>query len=155
MTDKVLKDISTIEQLIDKGDIENKEVSQKGTYWQLEHSLKVLKAIAKLLIASKPEEYNPKFSLAKWVILISGKIPRGKGRAPKKTISQEEDNITVEKLKSRVDELRELMKTVKTLPHDSFFPHPLFKDVKYKWAVRFMSIHTRHHLAIIDDIMKK
>jgi hypothetical protein len=36
---------------------------------------------------------------------------------------------------------------------DHFFEHPYFGKLKLKETIRFLEIHTTHHLSIIEDIV--
>ena len=40
------------------------------------------------------------------------------------------------------------------LEKNSFFIHPLFKQLNKKQTIKFLKLHTNHHLKIIKDILK-
>ena len=43
---------------------------------------------------------------------------------------------------------------LENISKDHYFEHPFFGKIKRKETIRFLEIHTNHHLKIIDDILK-
>lgn len=140
ISSKLNQQLTELASFIKAGDQLNTKVSSKGTYWHLDHSLQVLHAITDDLINSHPEDYRPKFSLPKWIIMTTGFIPRGKGRAPKQTIPTGE--ISEEELLSSLDSFKEASKNLNDLAVDKSFRHPLFGSLNLKDTIKFMGIHT-------------
>lgn len=130
----------------------NPEVSKTHVAWQIDHSLKVVIAIALALKSSNPLEYNPKFSMLKSAILTTGFIPRGKARAPKEVNNREA--ISIESIEEQIVEAENLFAEVELLPENSFFTHHMFGDLNLKTTLKFIGIHTKHHIKIIKDIIK-
>lgn len=128
-------------------------VSKKSVVWHVHHSLLVMSGICFLLEKSNPNDYDPKFSFLKWGIMTFGIIPRGKARAPKEVVPPENFSLTdLESLFSKVElQLKELEK----LSENQFYRHHLFGDLKLQTSIRFIGIHTKHHLKIIRDIVVK
>ena len=56
-------------------------------------------------------------------------------------------------LQLHVNKTRETIKGLETVSKDHFFPHPYFGNLKKKETIRFLEIHTNHHLKIIRDII--
>jgi hypothetical protein len=152
MSSKLNKQLTELASFIKKGDQFNPKVSNKGTYWHLDHSLQVLHAILKALTNSNPRDYQPKFSLPKLMIMTIGFIPRGKGRAPKHTIPA--GKISEEELFSALEKIKEATKNLNDLSKKNNFRHPLFGCLNLNDAIKFMRIHTQHHLKIMRDIVK-
>ncbi|MBN8675744.1 MAG: hypothetical protein J0L56_16545 [Chitinophagales bacterium] len=126
-------------------------VSQATVGWHLEHSLLALVKMISATEHSNPADYRWKFNLKRSVVLLLGKIPRGKAKAPStvkpgETISTGTIIPLLEKAKQKVE-------LFEKLGSDKFFTHPVFGDVKLKQARRVIAIHTAHHLAIINDIL--
>jgi hypothetical protein len=142
--------IAELESVINKGDLFHSAVSNKSTYWHVAHSLQVLSGIPEVLKNSNPSDYNPKFSWTKLIILNTGYIPRGKGRAPQHTLPQ--DKITKEELLVHLKKVKYASTKLKDLPTGKTFRHPLFGWLNLKDTLTFMKIHTHHHLKIIKDI---
>ena len=130
----------------------NSKVSKAAVGWHIEHILLALNKIIKALERSNPTEYRPKLSFAKFFVFTFNKIPRGIAKAPA--------NVwPVEKFSS--ESTRELFKTsylslrkLSALQKDNYFEHPYFGKINLKPAIKFLRIHTKHHLKIIDDILK-
>ena len=128
-------------------------VSQASVGWHLEHSLLALVKMVSATEHSNPADYKKKFNFKRFLVLLLGKIPRGRAKAPSavkpgETISAETIIPLLEKAKQKVE-------LFEKLSSDKFFTHPVFGDVKLKQARRVIAIHTAHHLAIINDILKK
>jgi hypothetical protein len=130
----------------------NQEISKSNVGWHIEHSLLTLNAIIDFLPNSNPKEYKWKFNFIRIVILTIKKIPRGKGKAPK--VVQPKENYTLESLNNHLSVTKEKIKELKLMSSDRFFIHPYFGKIKLKQTINFLEIHTKHHLDIINDILK-
>ena len=153
MLDKLYLQLEELNYFIDLGDQKNPEVSKAGTYWHIDHTLNVIKGIIQTLEESDPKDYQSKFSILKWVIMTFKIIPRGKAKAPKQTLSIQE--ATQESL---LDKHASTVADVARIPEirsEKIFKHPIFGWMKKKETVKFITIHTHHHIKIIRDIAKK
>lgn len=153
MIERLQQQLKKIKKYIDNGDQKAPSVSDKGIYWQLDHTLNVITGITQVLSESNQTDYHPKNNFFKWVIMTTGYIPRGKGRAPKETIS--EVAIHKEELMNSYQLALESVDKLPVLPKDKTFKHPLFGWLRLEQTIKFMGIHTHHHLKIIRDITKK
>ena len=45
--------------------------------------------------------------------------------------------------------------TIESLDKNAYFKHPLFGNINKKRLAQFLTLHTNHHLKIINDINKK
>lgn len=151
---KSIKDqLKTIAKELDKGNLVAASVSKKGTYWHLDHSLRVIEGVLETLISSKPEDFSPRINFWKKIILLTGYIPRGKGKAPKQVVPLPE--ISKDDLLKRLESIQVLLSKSENTHKKAHFNHPLFKDLNKKQTLRFLRIHTHHHLKIIADINKR
>lgn len=92
------------------------------------------------------------------VILLFGRIPRGKGKAPEPArpgddvdpavlgTALDEFKMTLEQLEGQLGAL-EAQRAVR--------PHPYFGGLRPAQWLRFIEIHQDHHQRIIDDIRKQ
>lgn len=151
--EKIEQQLQEIKQLIELGDISNTAVSKVGSYWQLDHSLRVINGIPKAIENSNPKEYAPSFNLKKLLIMTFKKIPRGKGRAPKNVLPTEA--ITKDGLLIQLENATSGLHILNQLEPKCHFKHPYFGHLNVKESKKFLSIHTEHHLKIVRDIMKK
>ncbi len=105
------------------------------------------------LAKSNKEEYKWKFSLSRIIIMATKRIPRGRAKSPKSVRPQ--TDIHKESLSLHLKLTRDNLKQLEHLDYGQYFDHPYFGHLKLKQAIRFLEIHTLHHLKIIRDIKGK
>ena len=141
-----------LESHIPNFDKTNSRISNSTIGWQIDHCLLVINGVIKQLEISNPTEFQPKFNLPKFIVFTTGKIPRGKARAPK--IVMPISIATAEELNSNIEIAKNKVSKLNNLPKNSFFKHPFLSDLNVKQTEKFLAIHTKHHLKIIEDILK-
>ncbi len=146
-------ELNRIEQYLIHRDSLNKEVSKVAVGWHLDHSLKVINGICDSLRASNPETYKRKFNIARAFSFTFGFIPRGRAQSPKSVLPP--DTIKTADIVSQLAMARDKLVTLESLDNKSNFKHPVFDQLNKKQARRFIEIHTRHHLKIVQDILKE
>jgi hypothetical protein len=144
--------VNELENKIDSKDVFNSQVSQVNVSWHLAHSLKVLYNIIKVLQSSNPADYRWKFNRSRSFIYFINFIPRGKGKAPKAVIPA--NDISTEELYKDIAAVRQLLEEIERLDPKSNFTHPYFGQLNLKQTKKFLALHTKHHLKIIDDIIR-
>ena len=130
----------------------NSKISSSSIGWQIDHCLLVINGIIDQLEVSNPSAFEPKFNLPKFIVFTTGKIPRGKARAPK--IVMPVDVATADELKSKIELAKTNILKLNSFPINAHFKHPFFNDLNTKQTEKFLAIHTKHHLKIIEDILK-
>lgn len=130
----------------------NPNVSNSTIGWQIDHCLLVINGVISQLEISNPEEYHPQWNFNKFFVLSTRKIPRGKIRAPK--VVTPIDVATLEDLKAKIEIAKSNISKLNNLPKNAFFKHPFLGDLNLKKAEKFLAIHTKHHLKIIQEILK-
>lgn len=146
--------ISQLESKITDFQTTNVAVSQSTVGWQIEHSLKTIDQIVLAMKNSEPKNYQWKFNFKRFLILnVLRKIPRGKARAPK--IVRPEGKITTSLLENSFKKVKETILTWQNLDKNANFIHPFFGNLNKKATEHFLELHTKHHLKIINDILKK
>ena len=131
----------------------NTKISSKNVAWQIDHILRVIIETCKLLIKSDPTDYIWEFNKIKSAIFLTGIIPRGVAKAPKVVMT--EGKVSLEDLKQQVEETKLQIEGLKNLPKKANFKHPYFGYLDLKESKKFLSIHSRHHLKIMKDIIEK
>jgi hypothetical protein len=149
----IYKSLLAIENAIPFYGQHQKSVSAKNVAWHLDHSLKVINSVCDALKTSNPEDYKSTFSFIKFYIFLRGSIPRGKATAPKSVVSN--DEILKSAIELQLIEAKINLQVIKNLAANSHFQHPYFGKLSLKKSQRFLAIHTNHHLAIVNDILKK
>ena len=144
--------VNKLENNIDRKDVFNRQVSQVDVSWHLAHSLKVIHNIIKVLQSSNPDDYRWRFNRSRSFVYFINFIPRGKGKAPKAVIPAEE--ISKEELNKDIATVRQLLEELQHLDAKSNFTHPYFGQLNLKQTRKFLAIHTKHHLKIIEDIIR-
>lgn len=130
----------------------NFKVSNSTIGWQIDHCLLVINGIIGQLEISDPSKYQPKWTFPKFLVFTTGKIPRGKAKAPKVVIPTQV--ATQEELIAKLAAAKNNVLKLDTFSENQFFNHPFFKDLNVKQTEKFLVIHTKHHLKIIEDILK-
>jgi hypothetical protein len=130
----------------------NPKVSNSTIGWQIDHCLLVINGIIGQLEISDPSKYQPKWTFPKFIVFTTGKIPRGKAKAPKVVIPTQV--ATQEELLAKLAAAKNNVLKLDSFSENQFFNHPFFKDLNVKQTKKFLTIHTKHHLKIIEDILK-
>jgi len=149
---KLQQQIEELATYLPQKDQKNEAVSRSTVGWQLDHILRVIVGIAQEIKKSKPEDYHWKFNFKRLVILGSGYIPRGNAKAPK-VVRSEKDIFEASEIESLINKAKEEIQSLPALPAKANFEHPYFGLLTKKQTIRFLEVHTNHHLKIIRDIL--
>ncbi len=149
---KLIELVNELETYILQSDKVAPSISQSSIGWQIEHCLLTINLVTKALQQSNPTLYKSKFSLAKLIFFTTKTIPRGKAKAPKIVQPQQ---FTQQSLLANIATVNTSINILHSLPHNHFFAHPYFGNLQLHQAIKFLEIHTQHHLKIIKDINKK
>jgi hypothetical protein len=130
----------------------NAAISKEPVGWHIQHSLLVALQIITAVEKSNPTEYKPAFNMRKFIIYTLNKIPRGKAKAPESVIPS--TSISANDLNNNIEKLKSRLTVLDTLQPGSFFKHPYFGNLNLKETKKMLRLHTKHHLNIINDIIK-
>jgi hypothetical protein len=144
--------VHELESKITQNEKLNTAVSQKSVGWHIQHSLLVGLQIINAVEKSNHENYKWKFNLNRSFVYTLNKIPRGKGKAPESVKPSVAFNI--DDLNKDFQLLKTRLHVLNDLHPSSYFKHPYFGDLNLKATVKMLEIHTRHHLDIINDIIR-
>ena len=131
----------------------NPSVSESRVGWQLDHSLKVIHGVCTITIKTNPDKYKKNFNLWRSILFTLCHIPRGKTKDPKIVLPPE--IITEDDLRKQLQASKKLIEQVKPLPKTSHFIHHVFGTLSKQQVLRFLEVHTKHHLKIVNDIKNK
>ncbi len=129
----------------------SEKVSASFVGWHIEHALLTIDIITEALAHSNPDKFKRRFSLAAGYVFTTGKIPRGRAQAPDSI--RPKNNFDAASLKEHIYITNEKIKVLETLTRNHHFEHPFFGELNLKPAMKFLFIHTKHHLHIINDII--
>jgi hypothetical protein len=150
--EKIKALINELEQNIPKHDLINIKVSNASVGWHIEHTLLTFNLVMEAMKKSNPADYKWQFNLSRTIIMGLNIIPRGKARAPK--IVQPKNDFTKESLQQHVALAKQKLKYFKDLQANNYFEHPYFGNLNLKPTIKFLKLHTKHHLKIINDIVR-
>lgn len=145
--------LSQIEKNVPNKTLKNEAVSKSTIGWQLDHSLKVFNAVSESTEQSNPKDYKRKFNKWRTILFPLCYIPRGKARAPKRVLPPE--TISVEDINAQLKIAKAHTKTLAGLPKNAYFEHHIFGKLNKRQTLRFLEMHTYHHLKIINAILSK
>ncbi len=145
--------ISSIEEHIEDRDKKNTTVSKVDIAWQLDHMLKTINRITDALEASDPNAYDQSINAMRIMSLTAGYIPRGRAQSP--SIVRPPEVIDTESIFAQIDEAKRNIEKLKQLDENSNFDHPVFGQLDKSQSIRFIEVHTNHHLKIVRDILDK
>ncbi|WP_242117316.1 DUF1569 domain-containing protein [Aestuariivivens sediminicola] len=143
--------LTTIEAYIPLKDEKATSVSKATVGWQLDHSLKVFNAVSHSIANSDPKAYRRQFNFWRTVLFPICYIPRGRARAPKFVLPPEV--ITSGDLKDQITMAKRHIEILKSLPKRAYFKHFVFGMLSKHQTLRFLEMHTKHHLKIVKDIL--
>jgi len=148
----ILNYLRHFECLIPKKDCNNIAVSLKPVGWHVAHSLKVIQAICNTVQASDPKTYRSNLNLERSICFITNSMPIGWYIAPKSTLPPKniETNYLKEELLATILKLSSFEK----LDKYANFWHPCLGQLHKKNTLRYMEIHTLHHVKIIRKILR-
>jgi len=130
----------------------NHAVSEASVGWHIEHSLLVIKQITATVAQSEAKLFKSKFNSSRFFVFLLNAIPRGKAKAPKVVIPAQD--ITLETLQDSLKNTYQAVSYLKDCQEHQYFMHPYFGQLNKKQTIKFLAIHTQHHLKIIRDILK-
>jgi len=120
-----------------------------------DHIIKV--AHGTLLILAKPEPpAAPRgLNLIGRLLLALGWMPRGRAQSPDRLRGSA---VTLEELQASLAELENVLERVAsrtvTRPNMPILRHPTFGGLTHAQALRFVRIHTDHHLKIVQKLIR-
>jgi Protein of unknown function (DUF1569) len=148
---KVAGLIKELQSKIPQMEMVNPSVSASSVGWHIAHATLVNNRIITGLAKSDPADYQWKFSFKKLLVHTTGKIPRGRAKAPDAVMP--DNYFTTDSLQLHIEKALEKIKELDSLQPNNFIEHPVFGKLNLKDTKRFLEIHTRHHLDIIGDIV--
>jgi hypothetical protein len=157
--DRIDRDFAAVAAVIALGDgvlsLRLEAVSGWSVAEQVDHLVKVNRSIFTHLLTRTPAP-GPTISWIGKAVLLTGWIPRGKSTSPK---ALRGTAATAAELSAKLEESREAFRKLAAEPEALLdpvpsLPHKMFGALTAVEAVRFVPIHTHHHLKIVADIRK-
>jgi hypothetical protein len=143
-------EFNLIRENINHQEKENLKISKASIGWHLYHSLKVINSVCDALQNSKAGDYKKEFNGLRLFTFTLGFFPRGKANAPKRVLPPE--IILKEDIQNQLSIAIRNVENIDGLDDNQFFTHPLFKQLNKKQTIKFLKLHTNHHLKIVKEI---
>lgn len=129
----------------------NREVSSSSVGWHIDHSLKVVNSIFATLVKSDPEKYIWEENKSRDYVLSKGEIKRGIAESPPHVVPP--PFIEIDYLNAQLETAKKNAVLLKDLHPNAYFRHHVLGAMNRDEAKKFITIHSKHHLNIINDIL--
>jgi len=148
----LVSELAQINELLPQQQQSNQHISTVPVRWHLQHVLLVIMRIISQLEQSNPDQYQKRFNLARTYIFTLGFIPRGRGRTPD-VVNPDLHAESIEDLGQLLKQTKQQLNKLSQLAPRAHFKHPYFGVLNKKQTEKFLTLHTRHHLKIIKEII--
>ncbi|MEL6537316.1 MAG: DUF1569 domain-containing protein [Bacteroidota bacterium] len=151
-TDRLARLLDEVEYHLQHRDLQASEISDADVAWHLDHLLKVYNNLHRALASSDPATYRNNVNFTRGVVFSTGVIPRGRAQAPVSVRPPE--NITNEAILEQLAKARQLLTEFEAIDAKANYDHAVFGLLRRNQVVKFIRIHTHHHLKIVRDIVE-
>lgn len=128
-------------------------VSSWSVYKHIEHVLLTNFSILSAIERGDSPAKIEKRTLIGYVVLLLGLIPRGRAKAPKEVEPVGKSKSELQEFNGElIGRLENMLKAPLAEPNKVIANHPYFGGLSKKQWIRFLCIHSRHHLKIIEEI---
>jgi hypothetical protein len=133
-------------------DTKNLEVSEAAVAWHIDHIFLMVNQLHKALKYSDESNYKAESNATRDYVFTNNTLPRGKVTAPESVSPK--GTITSNTLQMHYDEALATVEKLPMLAEKKHFNHPILGTMNRDETIKFLTIHTEHHLKIIRDILK-
>lgn len=126
-------------------------ISSVNVGWHIEHSCLVINKIVAAVLKSDPSTYKWRFNMKRSMLFVLHRFPRGKAKAPEAVKPKQEAPVDFPAL---LEKTRSMLAQLRQAAPKQYFLHPYLGDLHKKHTYLMLDIHTRHHLKIVQDILK-
>ena len=128
------------------------DVSGWSVGMHVQHVSLAMVAVCRSLVASEPPVPRSRFNFVRSIVFASGRIPRGRAKSPDPAVPSE--GVSEEELRALLDESERQLEAARVAPPDAWFRHFAFGVLDRDRTLKFIGIHNRHHLRIVQDILR-
>jgi len=151
---KLINLLITCEQELALKDSLSTAISSWSVYQQVDHLLTVCERVLHRLTTDKGETQLKPLTLLGRATLWTGWIPRGRADAPAEVLPASRSKAELLQLLTQLGAvLAEVKDSAKPICCSGFH-HPLLGYLTGTQWLKFLTIHTKHHLKIIRDIRR-
>ena len=126
-------------------------VSKWSVGMHVHHVTLAMREVCRSLVASEPPPPRSRFSPLAWAVLTLGRIPRGRAQSPEPALP--DDGVGPDELSALLDDCEIWLERAERAAPDQWFRHFAFGVLDRDRTLRFLEVHNRHHLRIVQDIL--
>ena len=149
---RLLRLVDALEAQLAHFENRNSTISTANVGWHIEHSCLVITKIIQTVSQSNPASYQWEWNSRRVLVFLLGKFPRGRAEAPASVLPGQE--ISKNHLIQSIQQTRNAIADLSSCSKHQHFKHPFFGVLNKSSTIYFLGIHTKHHLRIIEDILK-
>ena len=143
--------LDELRQYVKSADVQCADVSAWSIGMHIHHTALAIIGVCNALSNSEPPTPSRSFSPLRFLLFRLGRFPRGRAKAPEVTLPRRD--LSTDELDSCINDAANRLEDASRLPSDRWFKHFVFGVLNRDETLRFIDIHTRHHLRIIRDIL--
>ena len=144
--------LDVLKRFVPKADVVAPEVSKWSVGMHVQHCCLATIAVCESLVASEPPVPPSSFSLVTSAIFLTGRIPRGRGKSPEQAIPR--DQIWTNEMEGLLLDSERRLEAARQVSRDHWFRHFAFGVLDRDRTLKFIGIHNRHHVRIVQDILR-
>jgi hypothetical protein len=144
--------LNLLKGFIPKADVVAPDVSKWSVGMHIQHCCLATIAVCDSLVASEPPVPRSGFSIVTSAIFLTGRIPRGRGKSPEQAIPRED--IWTNEMEGLLLDAERRLEAARQASRDQWFRHFAFGVLDRDRTLKFIGIHNRHHVRIVQDILR-
>ena len=144
--------LDVLKRFVPKADVVAPEVSKWSVGMHVQHCCLATIAVCESLVASEPPVPRSSFSLVVSAIFLTGRIPRGRGKSPEQAIPR--DQIWTNEMEGLLLDSERRLEAARQVSRDHWYRHFAFGVLDRDRTLKFIGIHNRHHIRIVQDILR-
>ncbi len=131
----------------------NPKISAVSVGWHIDHILKAIIDPTRFIRKSDPKKFKRGFNVQRTFLFSLGFMPKGIIKAPK-SVSAPEKFVNEADLRRQMKLALETVKEWESFDENCWYIHGAIGPLNVKDNIRLLEIHCKHHLQIIDSIIK-
>jgi len=144
--------LDEVASYIEVRDSRNPEVSEATVAWHIDHIFLVVNQIYETLEQSEESNYKSEFNIKRAYVFTFNSMPRGTATAPESVRPKE--NVDIDTIQIHYDQALTTVEKFSDQTENKHINHPVLGTMNRDKTIKFLTIHTEHHLKIIRDILK-
>ena len=148
---KYSEGLQELRRSLDHADRTAPEVSGWSVGMHIHHCELVMIGICRSMARSTLPPPRTGFNLLRSIVLLTGRIPRGRAQSPEEAVPT--PDVPGTDLEKALDLAERMMDKTRKRKPDVWYRHFAFGVLRRDAALRVLEIHNRHHLRIIRDIL--